>query len=75
MRRDITGRAVQRATARLGVIKARLQAEIPLGPNNVELTKKELMDQYASATPEQRAIFAASMGGTDTALGVLNGPS
>ena len=72
-KQDITGRAVSRAMARLGPIKARLQAEIPLGPNKAEVTQKEMLKNFQAATPAERQLLAASMGGTDTALEVLDG--
>ncbi len=72
-KQDITGRAVTRATHRLNRIRARIAAELPLGPTKATVTRKEAQDNFMKANPAERDLIGASMGGTDIALEVLSG--
>ena len=73
MKQDVTGRVVQRASAMVASIREKLDQAVPLGPTKVEVTPKELRSRYGSMTPDERIAFAASQGGIENAMEMLNG--
>lgn len=72
---DITGRAVARASEIVLKIRARLDELIPLGPDKVEVTPKELRKTYDQMTPEERMAFATAQGGIEDAMEMMNAQS
>ena len=70
---DVTGRVVARASEFILKMRTRIDEAIPLGPNQTELTQKELQDNFSRMNPAQREQFAISQGGTDMAMEILNG--
>ena len=71
--RDITGEAVMRATEMVMKIRSVIDEKIPLGPNKVQVTPDEIEKNYANMNPEERQAFAASQGGIEDALEMMNG--
>lgn len=69
---DITGRAVTRATEIVMRIRQSVEAAVPLGPNKVQVTPKELQKSYSTMTPDERQAFATSQGGIEDAMEMMN---
>lgn len=69
---DITGRAVTRASEIVLRIRTRLDEIIPLGPDKVEVTPKELLKTYDNMTPDERKNFATAQGGIEDAMEMMN---
>ncbi len=70
---DVTGRAVTRAAEIVLRIRTRLEEAIPLGPDKVEVTPKELRKTYEQMTPEERMSFATAQGGIEDAMEMMDG--
>jgi hypothetical protein len=54
-------------------ISDRFRKLIPYGPDKVGMSQAELRQRVAKMAPEQRSLFAASVGGADMALEMMNG--
>ena len=72
---DVTGRAVTRAADMIVKIRSRINAAIPLGPDKTEVTPTELRKTYDQMSPGERAALAASQGGIEEAMEIMNGPT
>lgn len=75
MKRDMSGRIVQRVMASLERAQRKLDERVNMGPDKVEMSSKEIRQAFDKMTPEQRMSFAHSLGGIETALELLNGDS
>ena len=69
---DITGKAVSRAAEIVMQIRQSVETVIPLGPNKVQVTPTELKKSYSTMTPDERQAFAASQGGIEDAMEMMN---
>jgi len=69
---DVTGRAVRRATEQILKIRTKIKEVVPLGPDKMSITPTEMKKSYDQMTPEERAALAASQGGIDMALEMVN---
>lgn len=70
--KDITGRAVTRATEIIMNVRRAIEQQVPLGPNKVRIKPDELEKNYKQMTPEERAAFAASQGGIEDAMEMMD---
>ena len=69
---DVTGRVVTRASEFILKMRTRIDEAIPLGPDKVEVTPKELRKTYDQMTPEERMTFATAQGGIEDAMEMMD---